>query len=553
MTIRNRAASASRVLVVATLVGAIVVTPGHAQDTTAIVRLADRVFASRENIHGPGCAVGIAQGGRTLLERAYGMADLNAARALTPATILESGSVAKQFTAAAVLLLMQDGRLSLEDDVRTYVPELPAYARTITIRHLLTHTSGLREWSNLMEWQGWPRGTRLHTHTDVIDAITRQRSLNYPVGDHYSYTNSGFLLLRTVVERVSGMPFTRFTATRIFTPLGMRHTRWRDDFTEVVPGLAQAYSLRDGAWHLDMPFDNVIGAGGLLSTVGDWLTWNAALDAKALGPAVGDSLTRQMRLTGGTTIQYALGVVVSSYRGTREIAHSGSTAGYSTYLARYPDLDHLSVAVMCNGAGLGATGYAHALVDGLAPSLARAPAPDSIAGDAAALSGWAGLYRDTRTNMVVVVDTAGGRLRIDGAALTPLRDGAFARGGTRLRLAAGRDGAAPTIRVRTADGDTVVHVRMAARAWTPAPQELAALEGRYRSDEIGATHTVRVVNGALTVSPRVGVSTTLTPAWRDAFSAPGGSVWFARDARGRVTAMHFGSSRAWDFVLTRQP
>ena len=524
----------------------------HAQ-RSAIERLADGVFASRDDIHGPGCAVGIAQGGRTLLERAYGMADLNAARALTPTTILESGSVAKQFTATAVLLLMQDGKLSLEDDVRKHIPELPVYPRTITIRHLLTHTSGLREWSNLVEWQGWPRGTRLHTHTDVLNVITSQKSLNYPVGDFYSYTNSGFLLLRTIVERVGGMPFTQFTAERIFTPLGMTHTRWRDDFTDVVPGLAQAYAMRDGAWHLEMPFDNVIGAGGLLSTVGDWLTWNAALDDKALGRAVGDSITQQMRLTNGTTIQYALGLVVSTYRGTREIAHSGSTAGYSTYLARYPDLDHLSVAVMCNGAGVGATGYAHALVDGLAPTLKQPSLPDTVTTGIASLLPWAGLYRNTRTNEVVTVDTAAGHLRADGTPLVRLRDGSFALGSRRARLEPAGAAAPMTVRVLTADGDTVVHAQMAPKAWAPTAADLAALAGRYQGDEIGATHTVRVVNNALVVSPRTGVLRPLVPAWKDAFSAPGETVWFERDARGRVTAMHIGSSRAWDFVLARLP
>ena len=210
----------------------------QAADLTAT---ADRVFDAWNNTHGPGCAVGIAKGGTTLLEARLRHGRPDGDRPITPATILESGSVAKQFTATAILLLMQDGKLALDDDARKYLPELPAYGRTITVRHLLTHTSGLREWSNLVDWQGWPRGTRMHTQDVVFDLITRQKSLNYPVGDYYSYTNSGFLLLRTIVERVSGQSFAQFTAERIFKPLGMTHTQWRDDFTTLVPGLAQAY------------------------------------------------------------------------------------------------------------------------------------------------------------------------------------------------------------------------------------------------------------------------------------------------------------------------
>jgi CubicO group peptidase (beta-lactamase class C family) len=520
---------------------------------TGVVAITDRALAPWNNTHGPGCAVGIARAGTVLLTRGYGMADLIGDRPITPNTILESGSVAKQFTSTSILLLMQDGKLSLDDDARKYLPELPVYGRTITVRNLLTHTSGLREWSNLMQWQGWPRGTRVHTQSDVFDVITRQKALNYPVGDFYSYTNSGFLLLRAIVERVSGMPFAQFTAARIFTPLGMTHTRWRDDYTVLVPGLAQAYARRGDTWHLDMPFDNVIGAGGLLTTVGDWLLWNEALTKKSLGAAVGDSITRQMKLTSGVEIQYALGLVVSRYRGTREVAHSGSTAGYSTYLARYPELDNLSIAVMCNASGANATAYAHAIVDGMVPTLPKTPALDSVMVDGATLAMWRGSYRDTRTNTTVTVDTARGALRRGAATMTPMRDGTFAQGATRIRFVAASGAAPVSMRVPTADGDTVVFVRMADRAWVPTAAELASVAGRYRSDEIGVTFTVAATDGRLTLSPRVGIIENLTPTYRDAFDMDGGSAWFTRDAKGRVTAMHFGSGRAWDFVSVRVP
>ena len=521
-----------------------------------LVALADRVFAPWNTTHGPGCAVGIAQGGQTLLTRGYGMADLAGERPITPATILESGSVAKQFTAMAVLLLMQDGKLRLDDDARTYLPELPTYGRPITIRHLLTHTSGLREWSNLVEWQGWPRGTRVHTQDVVFDLITRQRALNYPVGDYYSYTNSGFLLLRTLVERVSGESFSAFTTRRLFVPLGLTHTRWRADFTIVVPGLAQAYARRADGWHLDMPNDNIIGAGGLLTTVDDWLRWNDALTAKTLGAAAVDSMTRQMTLTSGRTIQYALGLMVMRYRGTREIAHSGSTAGYSTYLARYPELGNLSIAVLCNAAGANATAYTHALVDAIAPSLPATPAPDTVRAAPARMTALRGMYRDTRTNTTVQLDTVGGQLRrVGGAVLQPLRDGGWQMGSSRVGFTLTATGAPTAMHQPTADGDTVVFAFMAAQPWQPTPAELATLVGQYHNAEIDATYTVAVSGSAsgvrLTLSPRVGVVDTLVPTYRDAFTMSGGSAWFTRDPKGRVIRLHFGSARGWDFVLDR--
>ena len=518
---------------------------------TDLVAIADKVFAPWNSTHTPGCAVGISQGGTVRLTRGYGMADLAGGRPITPATILESGSVAKQFTAAAVLLLAQDGTLALDDEVQRFIPELPRYGRPLTIRHLLTHTSGLREWSNLVAWQGWPRGTRMHDHAFVIDLITRQQALNYPVGDHYSYTNSGFLLLRTIVERASRLPFALFTAQRLFTPLGLRDTRWRDDHTRLVPGLAQAYRRAPGGWAIDMPGDNIIGAGGLLTTVGDWLRWNDALTTRALG-SVSDSLVRRMRLTSGREIQYALGLIVSEYRGLRELSHSGSTAGYSTNLARYPEAGDLSIAVLCNSAGAPAVQYTHALVDALMPGLPRAEPPAVVATDAARVARWRGLYRDTRTNTLLQLDTAGGQLRrLPGTPLRPLADGAYLMGTTRVTVDTAPSGAPLALHHPTADGDTLTWRFMAAAPWTPSAAQLAALAGRYRSPELDVGLTVAVQDGALTLTPRAGATQRLVPAWPDAFTTDGETVWFTRDAKGRVTALHIGGGRMWDLVVPR--
>ena len=305
-----------------------------AQDLTLT---ADRIFAPWNSTHTPGCAVGVSRNGVPILTRGYGMADLENGTPITPETILESGSVAKQFTATAVLLLAGEGKLRLDDDVRKYVPELPEYGRPITIRHLLSHTSGLREWSNLVADQGYPRGTRVTTQADLIDIIVRQKSLNYPVGDFYSYTNSGFALLPTIVERVSGMPFTRFSNERVFKPAGMTNTRWRDDYTAIVPRRAQAYSRRADGWHLEMPFENVHGPGGLLTTVGDWLTWNDALNRRVFG-AVSDSLLSRATLTNGRQIPYAMGMINGSYRGTSgHIAEARPDTAHSSRAIRGRD------------------------------------------------------------------------------------------------------------------------------------------------------------------------------------------------------------------------
>ncbi len=556
--------SVRRALLMCALSSQGLVAPAVQAQQVDLARAADRVFAAWNSTQTPGCAVGVAQRGRTLLMRAYGMADLTHGIAITPATVLESGSVAKQFTATAVLLLMQDGKLRLDDDARTYLPELPVYARPITIRHLLTHTSGLREWSNLVAWQGWPRGTRVHTQSDVFGLITAQRALNYPVGDYYSYTNSGFLLLRTLVERVSGQSFAAFTAARIFEPLGMTQTTWRDDFTRITPGLAQAYTRRANGWHLDMPNDNIIAAGGLLTTVADWLRWNEGLTSRALGSAWADSITQRMTLTRGLDIQYALGLTVGRYRGLREIGHSGSTAGYSTFLARYPEKDNLSIAVLCNAAGASATSYVHGLVDSLYPDLPPAVVPDTTGAAEPVPTELTGIFRDTRTNTLLEFEAMGTRVRrVGGAAVRALRDGTLLAGNTRYRPIRAPDGAIRTLRTSTADGDSVEYVRVGNTRWVASAQDLAQLAGRYRNDEIGVTFDVRVVHiadtgtSALSISPRTGVADTVVARYRaggrEGFANGADAVWFERDARGRVATMHFGSGRVWNFVSERVP
>jgi CubicO group peptidase (beta-lactamase class C family) len=187
----------------------------RAQQRPDLDLVADRVF-SQWSQSTPGCVVGVAQDGLTLLTRGYGMANLETGTPITPETIFESGSVAKQFTATAILLLMNDRKLRMDDPVQKFIPEMPRYDRTITIRHLVSHISGLREWSNLVAAAGWPRGTRAHTQDDLLSYVLAQRELNYPVGDHYSYTNSGFALLQTIVERACGMSFQQFSDERIF-------------------------------------------------------------------------------------------------------------------------------------------------------------------------------------------------------------------------------------------------------------------------------------------------------------------------------------------------
>jgi CubicO group peptidase (beta-lactamase class C family) len=296
----------------------------------------DAVFA-RWTSSTPGCAVGVSQGGKPVLQKAYGMADLEHDVPNRPDTIFEAGSVSKQFTAAAILLLAQDGKLSLDDPARKYVPELPDYGTPLTIRHMLQHTSGLRDWGEIGSIAGWPRTSRAYTHSHVLDIVRRQKSLNFTPGAQYSYSNSGYNLAAIIVSRVSGKSFADFSRERIFEPLGMTRTSWRDDFTRIVKDRAMAYTTAGDGFRTQMPFENVHGNGGLLTTVGDLLKWNENFVDQKVGDAAFLKVQQEPgRLNDGSAHQYAMGLTVRDYKGLPEVGHSGSTAGNRAQPTRTP-------------------------------------------------------------------------------------------------------------------------------------------------------------------------------------------------------------------------
>jgi CubicO group peptidase (beta-lactamase class C family) len=347
-----------------------------------------QIFSRFDSTTSPGCAVGVSLNDEPVLTGAYGMADLEHDIAIRPETVFEAGSVSKQFTAMAVLLLVKDGKLSLDDNVRKYIPELPDYGTPITIRHLLNHTSGLRDWGSLEAIAGWPRTTRAYTHDHVLEILSRQKALNYTPGAEYSYTNSGYNLAAILVTRVSGMPFAQFTKERIFQPLGMTSTQWRDDFRRVVKNRAIAYMQSGRDFRQLMPFEDVHGNGGLLTTIGDLLKWNANFQTAKVGGKDTVALQQiQSKLNDGRTISYALGLFVEG----DEIAHSGTTAGYNAWLGRYPK-QQLSVAVLCNASTANGTRLGRSVAnillgreDPFAPELAPggshlkwAPTPEQL-------------------------------------------------------------------------------------------------------------------------------------------------------------------------------
>lgn len=513
--------------------------------TTAQAAPFDAVFAGF-GAETPGCAVGVQVRSQPDTFAGYGMADLEHGAAITPQTVFEAGSVSKQFTAASILLLVADGKIALGDDIRTYLPEMPVYGRPITVDMLLSHTSGLRDWGEVMELAGWPRTSRVYTAAEVLQIASRQTALNYTPGDAYSYTNTGYNLAGLIVQRVSGQTLAEFTRDRLFRPLGMTHTGWRDNFRRVVKDRAIAYAPGGaGAWLQDMPFENTYGHGALLTTVGDLLIWNDALTTGALGAKLDDQMRQQPTVAGGRRIAYARGLVVQMRNGMTEVAHAGATAGYRAWLGRYPK-EGVSVALLCNRGDVNPVALGRSVVDAVLPPPAKPPAatPKS-APTADELARLPGLYVDETAGAVLRVAAENGALRLRGGpVLTPIGPGRYR--GPEAEFAFGTE----SVTRRTSDGETVSYRRIAPGG---GATELEPLAGTWASAEAGAALVAIVRDGKLVLSPgdRPSAALAATPLEKDLFLAGDNLVRVVRGPDGRAVALRFTRSRVYALDFRR--
>ncbi|WP_339709771.1 serine hydrolase domain-containing protein [uncultured Sphingosinicella sp.] len=501
----------------------------------------DAVFARYTGESVPGCAVGVEKDGKTVLERAYGMADIEERVRAQPSSIYEAGSISKQFTAAAIVLLARDGTLALSDDIRKYLPEMPDYGTPITIEHLIQHTSGLRDWGSISAMEGWPRNSRSANNDDVLAIAARQKGLNYAPGAHYSYSNTNFNLAAIIVARVSGQSFAAFTKARIFDPLGMTSTQWRERYRTLVPGRATAYAREGDTYVIDQPIEDAHGNGGLLTTVKDLLAWNAALDADRLGVGFRAAMERVGVLTDGTRIVYASGLLVDKHRGIDEVAHSGATGGYRAWLARYP-AQRLSIALLCNAGDVEPVAIGHSVADhylsGLAPMPVYKPSGKLPAG----------LYVSEVTGapISIVADAEGG-LRIDGKALDPVAPGRWSLSGTDFVFGRRND------LVVEANGERLRYRRVEpVEMVDPTP-----FAGRYCGADNPFCMVVRAApDGGLSIATtgRPGLAAQpLKPAFTDVFTSKYATIRFVRDASGAVSGLTYGDSRAWAVEFTRTP
>ena len=323
--------------------------PASAQTTTldSVSHWVDSIFAPYASARSPGCAVGVVQNGSLVLNKSYGMADLEHDTPIGADTRFYLASISKQFTAMSLVLLEQDGRLSLDDPIQKWVPEVPSFGATITLKHLLHHTSGLRDYFTLLAVSGWPTDGLLNEQ-QFLALVQRQKSLNFRPGDEFLYSNTGYVLLSIVVKRASGKSLRDFAAERIFKPLGMTQTEFRDDHTALIPHRALGYQPTGSTYRISQPEFDVVGDGGAYSTIADLAKWDANFQSGRVGGKRAIAMLQTPgTLNDGQTIPYALAVTTGEFHGLMTFSHGGSYGGYRSMMLRVPD-KRLSVITLCN-------------------------------------------------------------------------------------------------------------------------------------------------------------------------------------------------------------
>jgi CubicO group peptidase (beta-lactamase class C family) len=533
----------------------------------------DPIFAAWNKPDSPGCGVGVSRKGVVIFERGYGAASLERRVPITSSTVFHLASITKAFTAMSVLLAAERGVLSLEDEVSKYIPDWSAREQPVTVRHLLTHTSGLRDAYVL---QGWAphNGTG---NDALLKILTRQRGLNFAPGTEYHYNNGGYLLLGTILARASGHSLGAFADANIFKPLGMTGAYFNGDPVRTAPEHASGYSPQAAGWRLVPESTGSAGNAGMMSSVRDLLLWANNFSAPRIGtPRLLASMHTPTVLTGGQTTQSGMGFGVGSYRGAKTLRTSGGDVGVATELAVFPD-HQAAIAVLCNMDSVVMGGLAAINPDDLTNAVAdvfledvleprAAPATPTASGAPAAtptpvslapdeLASKAGLYRlGPDENHIVSFAIRDGRFGVwdyygDNyhMLLTPLSANRFQLPGATLEFSPAEGTRPRAWHVVDGGGQRLMELPLVAHDVSRA--DLKGFAGTYRSDELDVTYTTAMRDSSLVLE-----SSTLQPVSRDAFVGDYvGMVRFFRDSRGAVTGFTLNRQAARGVRFERVP
>lgn len=517
-------------------------------DAQAAARI-NAVFAEFARSDAPGCAVGVARDGEPIYMQGYGRANLEFDLPITPQTAFNIGSIGKQFTALATLLLEQQGKLSLDDDVRKFVPEMPEYPTAIRISDLLYHTSGLRDYGTLGKLAGVPAGDM----NAFLDLMSRQRGLNFTPGSRHTYSHSDYTLLAIVIERAAGEPFGDHLERAIWIPLGLTSTRLHDDRGRVIPGRAFAYAATERGYQVAFPARTIVGGNNVYSTVEDLLRWERNFHTAAVGGrAIIDRMLSQPTLASGLHIPYAFGIMHDEYRGLPVMHRSASGGGFASEFMRFPE-QGLTIVTLSNvkpsHPKLLSRAVAEVFISEQMQPLKSETVADATPVPVDELQRLPGLYRPIEDPWDVT-----GILARDGALFEEHRgeifpmirsaDGRYHDGGLTYTFTPAADGGPLRMTLSTRTMRQELERCESDARWKPDAAALAEYVGRYGSDDLAIAWDFKVVDGVLMLSrPRDAMARPLEPVARDVLRCELGvadeplliGVQFTRNADGRIT------------------
>ena len=523
-------------------------TAALASDSTA--QKVDQLFGAFAKAGSPGCSVGVIRNGNFIYKKSFGYASLELGVPLTPESVFYVGSISKQFTAASVVLAAEQGYLSLDDNVRKYLPELPDYGHPVTLRQMLHQTSGFRDLFDLIELAGG-NPTEIGSPGDIFKLIARQKGLNGVPGEEWNYSNSNYFLLAEAVQRATRKSLAQFAAEHIFQPLGMKHTLFFDDNTLVVPNRVAAYDPgKEGKFLVNWSTSyNLVGGGGLMSTIDDLLLWDRNLYSNKLGKG---TLSRELPshgvLNNGNQISYALGLILSEYRGLATVEHSGANFGYRGEYLRFPQ-QSFSAIVLCNLSSASPVGLAHRIADlYLQHDLAPASTP-RVSAEFPEPEMFAGTYLDPRTKTIYRFTAEGGNLMGWGEPLQ--------------RVAANQYYDLQGDIMTFSSDNGVMHLTLPIpgelyfsgdrlQPFQSSMAELSSFTGNFHSEELDTTYYLSVEGGRLTVKVPNNPPIPLDAAGRDEFySSDLGDLVFHAEAGHRVSAFSLSTQASRGIIFKK--
>lgn len=529
----------------------------------------DKLFAQWDKPDSPGCEIAVIQDGKIVYKRGYGLANLEHNIPMSPSSIMDTGSVSKQFTAMAIALLAEQGKISLDDDIRKHLPEIPQYETPITIRQLVHHTSGIRDYLTLMSIAGM-RDDDHYVDGEVVSLLSRQKELNFKPGSEFLYSNSGYFLLSQIVKRASGRTLRQYADENIFKPLGMTRTMFYDDHNEIVKNRAASYvPRRGGGFQIAATTLDMVGDGNVFTCVEDLFLWDQNFYQNKLGKG-GQELINLVLTTGklnnGEKIDYAFGLVVGEYKGLRIVEHGGAFVGYRAMTMRFPD-QRFSVVMQCNLGTMNPSNLARRIADiyladqmKTETAIAPKPEPKFIEVTERELNEKTGAYRNTVNGVIWRMSVKEGKL-VAEVPNNSIRFGAISPNEFRsigapvdFTLRFEKQGQSMGLRVQRATDKPIAFEQV--QLVNPSAAQMAEYPGVYRSDEVQATYKLVLEGEKLFLkhenefkdAPRNPLQATTS----DAFTVQGIGIQFSRDDRKRVSGFTLNAGRVKNIKFVKQ-